>query len=98
MELVCPAGCLPALKAAVDNGASCVYLGLRDATNARNFAGLNFDEAAIRSGIRYAHDRASRVIMALNTYPQRRIPIPGARPWTRRSSWVWTPSSWPTRA
>ncbi|MCO5112290.1 MAG: U32 family peptidase, partial [Burkholderiaceae bacterium] len=45
-ELVCPAGSLPALKAAVDNGASCVYLGLRDATNARNFAGLNFDEAA----------------------------------------------------
>ncbi|MDB5778836.1 MAG: family peptidase, partial [Polaromonas sp.] len=24
-ELVCPAGSLPALKAAVDNGASCVY-------------------------------------------------------------------------
>jgi hypothetical protein len=51
-ELVCPAGSLPALKAAVDNGASCVYLGLRDATNARNFAGLNFDEAAIANGIR----------------------------------------------
>ena len=24
-ELVCPAGALPALKAAVDNGADCVY-------------------------------------------------------------------------
>jgi putative protease len=47
LELVCPAGSLPALKAAVDNGADCVYLGFRDATNARNFAGLNFDEAAI---------------------------------------------------
>ena len=69
-ELVCPAGSLPALKAAVDNGASCVYLGLRDATNARNFAGLNFDEAAIASGIRYAHERGSKVFMALNTYPQ----------------------------
>ncbi len=76
MELVCPAGSLPALKAAVDNGASCVYLGLRDATNARNFAGLNFDEAAIRSGIRYAHDRASKVFMALNTYPQASNPDP----------------------
>ncbi|MGZ8317696.1 MAG: ubiquinone anaerobic biosynthesis protein UbiU, partial [Telluria sp.] len=32
-ELVCPAGSLPALKAAVDNGADCVYLGFRDATN-----------------------------------------------------------------
>ena len=70
LELVCPAGSLPALKAAVDNGASCVYLGLRDATNARNFAGLNFDEAAIATGIRYAHDRCAKVFMALNTYPQ----------------------------
>ncbi len=60
MELVCPAGSLPALKAAVDNGADCVYLGFRDATNARNFAGLNFDEAAINTGIRYAHDRVAK--------------------------------------
>mgnify|MGYP003382446324 CR=1 FL=1 len=70
IDLVCPAGSLPALKAAIDNGASCVYLGLRDATNARNFAGLNFDEAAIRTGVRYAHDRGGKVFMALNTYPQ----------------------------
>lgn len=70
MDLVCPAGSLPALKAAVDNGANCVYLGLRDATNARNFAGLNFDDAAIASGVTYAHARGSQVFMALNTYPQ----------------------------
>jgi putative protease len=70
LELVCPAGSLAALKAAVDHGADCVYLGLRDATNARNFAGLNFDEASIATGIRYAHDRKVRVFMALNTYPQ----------------------------
>ena len=69
-DLVCPAGSLPALRAAVDNGADCVYLGLRDATNARNFAGLNFDEAAIATGIRYAHERGCKVFMALNTYPQ----------------------------
>ncbi len=69
-ELVCPAGSLPALRAAVDNGANCVYLGLRDATNARNFAGLNFDEAAIATGVRYAHEHGCRVFMALNTYPQ----------------------------
>ncbi len=75
-DLVCPAGSLPALKAAVDNGANCVYLGLRDATNARNFAGLNFDEAAIRSGIAYAHARACKVYMALNTYPQAANPDP----------------------
>ncbi len=70
IELVCPAGSLPALKAAVDNGADSVYLGFRDATNARNFAGLNFDEAAIEQGIRYAHTRGRNVLLALNTYPQ----------------------------
>jgi len=70
MELVCPAGSLPALKAAVDNGADCVYLGFRDETNARNFNGLNFDDAAMKEGIRYAHDRKKKVLLALNTYPQ----------------------------
>jgi collagenase-like PrtC family protease len=70
VELVCPAGSLPALKAAVDNGADCVYLGFRDATNARNFAGLNFDEAAIAEGIRYAQARGRKVFLALNTYAQ----------------------------
>ena len=74
MELVCPAGSLPALKAAIDHGADCVYLGFRDATNARNFAGLNFDEAAINTGIRYAHDRGRKVLLALNTYPQAASP------------------------
>lgn len=70
IELVCPAGSLPALKAAVDNGADCVYLGFRDATNARNFAGLNFDAQAIAAGIRYARERDRKVLVALNTYPQ----------------------------
>ena len=70
IELVCPAGSLPALKAAVDNGADCVYLGFRDATNARNFAGLNFDDAAVAEGVRYAHDKGRKVLVALNTYPK----------------------------
>ena len=69
-ELVCPAGSLPALKRSVDAGADAVYLGLRDATNARNFAGLNFDEKAIREGIAYAHGKNRKVLMALNTFPQ----------------------------
>jgi putative protease len=70
MKLVCPAGSLPALTAAVDNGADDVYMGIRDETNARNFAGLNFDEKSMREGIRYAHAKNVRVLMALNTYPQ----------------------------
>lgn len=69
-ELVCPAGSLPALKAAVDNGADTVYMGLKDATNARNFAGLNFDQNSAREGIRYAHERKRQVLMAINTYAQ----------------------------
>ncbi|MET5012809.1 U32 family peptidase, partial [Burkholderia pseudomallei] len=68
--LVCPAGSLPALKAADDNGADCVYLGFRDATNARNFAGLNYDAQAIAAGIRYARERGRKVLVSLNTYPQ----------------------------
>lgn len=69
MELVCPAGGLPALKAAIDNGADWVYAGLRDDTNARNFPGLNFDDTALASGIDYAHSRGRKVLLAVNTYP-----------------------------
>ena len=69
-ELVCPAGSLPALKAAVDNGADTVYFGLKNETNARNFAGLNFDDSTARMGIRYAHERGRKVLMAINTYAQ----------------------------
>jgi hypothetical protein len=64
-ELVCPAGSLPTLKTAVDQGADAVYLGFRDATNARNFAGLNFDEDSARAGIRYAHARGAAVLLEL---------------------------------
>jgi collagenase-like PrtC family protease len=70
VELVCPAGSLPALKAAIDNGADWVYLGLRDNTNARNFAGLNFDLEALAQGLAYAHARKRRVVLAVNTYAQ----------------------------
>jgi len=70
MELVCPAGNLASLKAAVDAGANAVYLGFRDATNARNFEGLNFSEHDMRAGIAYAHARGCRALLALNTYPQ----------------------------
>jgi O2-independent ubiquinone biosynthesis protein UbiU len=79
MELLCPAGNLPSLRAAVDAGADSVYLGFRDATNARHFAGLNFSEQNILRGIRYAHDRGRKVLVALNTYPQ----PSGWSQWTR---------------
>ncbi|MCB1859028.1 MAG: U32 family peptidase [Gammaproteobacteria bacterium] len=70
MELVCPAGNLPSLKAAVDNGADAVYLGFKDDTNARHFAGLNFGPAKMSEGIAYARNKGTKVFLALNTYPQ----------------------------
>ena len=69
-ELVCPAGSLASLKAAVDHGADCVYTGYRDDTNARNFAGLNFTEKELAQGIVYAHRHNAQVFVAVNTYPQ----------------------------
>jgi collagenase-like PrtC family protease len=70
MELVCPAGNLPSLKAAVDHGADAVYTGFRDDTNARHFAGLNFDAHTLAQGIDYARNHRTRVFVAINTYPQ----------------------------
>lgn len=69
MLLVCPAGNLSGLTAAVDAGADAVYLGFRDQTNARAFPGLNFSEEDLRNGIAYAHGRGRKVYVALNTYP-----------------------------
>jgi collagenase-like PrtC family protease len=69
-ELVCPAGNLPALKAAVENGADAVYLGLADDTNARHFAGLNFTAKNLPGAVAHARERGVRVLFAVNTYPQ----------------------------
>lgn len=69
-QLVCPAGSLPALKAAVDHGADAVYVGFKNATNARNFAGLNFTDNQLNEGIRYAQSRNREILIAINTYAQ----------------------------
>ncbi len=70
MELVCPAGSLPTLKAAIDNGADAVYIGFQDNTNARHFAGLNFSQPQIEQAIAYARQHGRRVFIAINTYAQ----------------------------
>ncbi len=70
MELVCPAGTPAALRTAVDAGAHAVYCGFADATNARNFPGLNFNRDEMAAGIRYAHARGAKVLVAINTFPQ----------------------------
>jgi collagenase-like PrtC family protease len=68
MELLCPAGNLPALKAAVDNGADAVYIGLKDDTNARHFAGLNFTEKKLQEAADYVHRHGRKLHIAINTF------------------------------
>lgn len=70
MELVCPAGTPAALRAAVTAGAHTVYCGFADETNARNFPGLNFSRDDLAEAVRFAHDRGSKVLVAINTFPR----------------------------
>ena len=70
MELICPSGNLSSLKVAIDNGADAVYIGFKNDTNARHFAGLNFSDKDIAIGIEYAHSNAKKVFVAINTYAQ----------------------------
>ncbi|WP_094751978.1 ubiquinone anaerobic biosynthesis protein UbiU [Psychromonas sp. CD1] len=68
MELLCPAGSLPALKMAIDCGADAVYIGLKDDTNARHFAGLNFNDKKIVKGAQYVKDHYKKLHIAINTF------------------------------
>lgn len=68
MELLCPAGNLPALKAAVASGADAVYVGLKDDTNARHFAGLNFTAKRLEEAARYVHQHRRKLHVAINTF------------------------------
>lgn len=66
-ELLCPAGDLIRLKAAVDFGADAVYLageefGMRTAAS-------NFNSDDLIEGIKYAHDRGVAVHVTCNTLP-----------------------------
>ena len=70
MQLVCPAGSLPALKAAIRQGADAVYVGFRDDTNARHFAGLNLNDKQLESGIEFAQQHNKHIYIAVNTYAQ----------------------------
>jgi len=69
MELVAPAGTPSALRAAVDAGANTIYCGFRDCTNARNYAGLNFDLDEMEEGVEYAHSNGAKLLTAINTFP-----------------------------
>ena len=68
MELLCPAGSMPALKTAIEHGADAIYIGLKDDTNARHFAGLNFDEAKLSEAVKFAHAHNKKLHVAINTF------------------------------
>jgi collagenase-like PrtC family protease len=69
LELVCPAGTPAAFRAAIEAGADTVYCGFRDATNARNYPGLNFDPDELAEAVDFAHARQRHVLVAINTFP-----------------------------
>ena len=68
-ELVCPAGTPGGLRTAVEAGADAVYCGFQDATNARNFPGLNFSRKEMEENVAWAKARGAKVLIALNTFP-----------------------------
>ncbi len=66
-ELLSPAGDLSRLRAAVDFGASAVYLAGKDFGMRTSCA--NFTKDALAQGIGYAHEKGARVYLACNTVP-----------------------------
>jgi putative protease len=65
IEVLCPAGDMESVTAAVQNGANAVYLGMKD-FSARQSA-KNFDYDDLREAISYCHARGVFVYLALNT-------------------------------
>lgn len=68
MELLCPAGSMPAVKAALDHGADAIYIGLRDETNARHFGGLNFNAEGLQLAATLIHRQGRKLHVAINTF------------------------------
>ncbi len=65
IELLAPAGSMEALRAAVQNGANAVYLGV-GSFNARQSA-KNFTLQALTEAVKYCHIRGVAVHLTLNT-------------------------------
>ena len=70
MELLCPAGNLASLKIALNAGADAIYLGLKDDTNARSFAGLNFTPAKLVDAAKYTKAQGKKIYLTINTFPK----------------------------
>ena len=65
IELLSPAGDFECLKAAINNGADAVYLGLKN-FSARAFAS-NFSNEELVEAVKYAHLRNVKVYVTINT-------------------------------
>lgn len=70
MELLCPAGNMASLKAALNAGADAVYLGIKDNTNARSFAGLNFTPDTLKQAAQLVKKTGKKMYLTINTFPQ----------------------------
>ena len=66
-ELLCPAGSMEALEAALHFGADAVYGGMKR-YGLRAFAG-NFDPEELREAVRRAHAAKARFYVTMNIYP-----------------------------
>lgn len=64
-ELLAPAGSFDCLKAAIQNGADAVYLGLKTGSARMGADNFSFDE--LKEALSYAHIRGVKVYLALNT-------------------------------
>lgn len=64
-ELLAPAGSFDCLKAAVQNGADAVYLGLKQGS--ARMGADNFSLSELKEAVSYAHIHEVRVYLAINT-------------------------------
>ncbi|WNC70359.1 peptidase U32 family protein [Thalassotalea nanhaiensis] len=68
MELLCPAGSLPAVKTALEHGADAIFIGMNNETNARHFAGLNFNDKRILQAANLINQQNKDLHIAINTF------------------------------
>ena len=66
-ELLCPAGSMDSLRAALHFGADAVYGGMKR-FGLRAFAG-NFDEEALAEAVRLVHARGKKFYLTMNVFP-----------------------------
>ena len=67
MELLCPAGSMDSLRAALHFGADAVYGGMKR-FGLRAFAG-NFDEDQLREAVALVHAKGKKFYLTMNVYP-----------------------------